>query len=79
VGHVAHDRGVPGLSFYQGHLYFGEYLDLPPITGFVAKAPDVLGVAPTPLDEALRASFAWYRAQPRRPVDYAFEDRLLAV
>jgi 2'-hydroxyisoflavone reductase len=23
--------------------------------------------------------FAWYREQPRRPVDYAFEDRLLAT
>lgn len=49
------------------------------MSGLVEKAPDVLGVAPTPLDEALRASFAWYRAQPRRPIDYAFEDRLLGA
>ena len=70
-----------GGSPFVGHgqLYFGEYLDLPPMSGLVEKAPDVLGVAPTPLDEALRASFAWYRAQPRRPIDYAFEDRLLGA
>lgn len=61
-----------------GPLYFGEFLDLPPITEVIEKAPRVLGVAPTPLDEALRQTFAWYRTQPRRPIDYAFEDRLFA-
>jgi 2'-hydroxyisoflavone reductase len=66
--------GVP----VGGNLYFGEFLDLPPITEVIEKAPRVLGVAPTPMDEALRATFAWYRTQPRRPVDYTFEDRLLA-
>jgi nucleoside-diphosphate-sugar epimerase len=59
-------------------LYFGEVLDLPPATEVVEKAPRVLGVTPAPLDAALRRSFEWYRSQPRRPVDYAFEDRLLA-
>lgn len=59
-------------------LYFGEVLDLPPATEIVEKAPRVLGVTPMPLDAALRRSFDWYRSQPRRPVDYAFEDSLLA-
>jgi nucleoside-diphosphate-sugar epimerase len=59
-------------------LYFGEYLDLPPRTSIVDKAPRVLGVGPTPLDDALRQTFAWYKAHPRRPVNYDFEDRLLA-
>lgn len=58
-------------------IYFGEFLDLPPMTSIVDKASDVLGVTPTPLDIALRQGFEWYRTQPRRPVDYAFEDRLL--
>jgi 2'-hydroxyisoflavone reductase len=61
-----------------GPLYFGEILDLPPITEVIEKAPRVLGVSPTPLDEALRQTFAWYRTQPRRPIDYTFEDRLFA-
>jgi len=59
-------------------LYFGEFLDPPPITEVIEKAPRLLGLTPTPMDEALRATFAWYRAQPRRPVDYTFEDGLLA-
>ncbi|HEU4618537.1 MAG TPA: NAD-dependent epimerase/dehydratase family protein [Gammaproteobacteria bacterium] len=59
-------------------LYFGEALDMPPITEVVEKAPRVLGVAPTSFEHALRESFAWYRGQPRRPRDYAFEDSLTA-
>jgi nucleoside-diphosphate-sugar epimerase len=60
-------------------LYFGQYLDLSPITEVVEKAPRMLGVVPTPMATALLAGFAWYAAQPRRPVDYSFEDRLLAT
>jgi 2'-hydroxyisoflavone reductase len=63
---------------FAGNLYFGEYLDIPPITEVVEKAPRVLGILPTAFDEALREGFAWYSTQPRRPVDYTFEDRLLA-
>jgi 2'-hydroxyisoflavone reductase len=62
---------------FMGNLYFGEALDMPPYTSVVEKARRILGVTPTPLDTALRAGFAWYRSQPRRPIDYAFEDRLL--
>jgi len=68
-----------GGALIGGDLYFGEYLDLPPITEVVEKAPRLLGMTPTPLDEALRATFAWYRTQPRRPVDYTFEDRLIGT
>jgi len=59
--------------------YYGEYLDLPPMTSVVEKARLVLGVTPTSLDAALRDSFEWYRTQPRRVVDYAFEDALIAT
>jgi 2'-hydroxyisoflavone reductase len=67
-----------GGHAFAGNLYFGEFLDIPPHTSIVEKAPRVLGVVPTSLDLALRESFAWYHAQPRRRVDYTFEDRLLA-
>jgi nucleoside-diphosphate-sugar epimerase len=60
------------------NLYFGEYLDLPPHTEIVEKAPRLLGVTPTPIEAALRAGFDWYMTQPRRPADYTLEDRLLA-
>jgi 2'-hydroxyisoflavone reductase len=59
------------------NIYFGEYLDLPPHTSTIDKAANILGFTPTPLATALRAGYAWYLTQPRRPVDYSFEDRLL--
>ena len=64
---------------FIGNLYFGEFLDIPPHTSVVEKTPRVLSVTPTPLDAALRSSFAWYEAQPRRHIDYTFEDHLLAL
>lgn len=64
---------------FAGNLYFGEYLDIPPITMRIEKAMRVLGWTPTPLDDGLRAAFEWYRAQPRRAVDYAFEDAVIAA
>jgi nucleoside-diphosphate-sugar epimerase len=76
---VPRDRiRAAGGDAFQGNLYFGEFLDLPPHTSVIEKAPRVLGITPTGLDEALRASFAWYESQPTRRVDYGFEDRLLA-
>ena len=61
------------------NLYLGEYLDLPPHTEVVEKAPRLLGVTPTPLETALSAGYAWYLTQPRRTADYEFEDRVLAL
>jgi 2'-hydroxyisoflavone reductase len=66
-----------GGHVFAGNLYFGEFLDIPPHTSIVEKALRLLGVTPTSLDAALRESFAWYQSQPRRHVDYTFEDRLL--
>lgn len=66
-----------GGQTFGDRLYFGELLDLPPHTAVVDKVTRVLGVAPTPFAEALRQGFDWYNAQPRRVVDYSFEDRLL--
>ena len=67
-----------GGQLMMTNLYFGEYLDLPPHVSIVEKAPRLLGVSPTPFETAIGETFAWYTAQPRRPADYAFEDRLLA-
>jgi 2'-hydroxyisoflavone reductase len=64
---------------FTGNLYFGEFLDIPVHTSVIEKAPRVLGVTPTPLETAFAESYAWYQSQPRRPSDYAFEDRLLAT
>lgn len=58
-------------------LYFGQYFDMPAITETMGRAERELGVKPTPFEEGLRATYEWYAAQPRRCIDYAFEDRLL--
>jgi nucleoside-diphosphate-sugar epimerase len=68
-----------GGQVFGGHLYFGEFLDLPPHTSVIEKAPRMLGITPTSLAAALAESFAWYQTQPRRQVDYSFEDRLLGT
>jgi 2'-hydroxyisoflavone reductase len=66
-----------GGQLVGNNLYFGEFLDHPAHVAVIEKAPRLLGIRPTALDAALAHSFAWYRQQPRRPVDYSFEDRLL--
>jgi nucleoside-diphosphate-sugar epimerase len=71
-------QAAGGDVFMGRNLYFGEFLDLPPHTEVVEKAPRLLGVRPASLDAALQAGFDWYRTQPRRPVDHEFEDRLIA-
>ncbi len=77
---------IPREKIYQAGgrvmsppYYFGAYFDLPPITMLITKAQRVLGFKPTPFDEGLRETYRWYvRHGPRRPVDYSFEDKLLA-
>ncbi len=78
---------VPRERIYQlgGHpmgpnLYFGYYFDIPPITMIVTKAQRVLGFKPTPLAQGMKETFRWYqRHAPKRPLDFSFEDRLLAA
>jgi 2'-hydroxyisoflavone reductase len=67
-----------GGQLIGDRLYYGEYLDLPPHTEVVEKVTRLLGLTPTPLEAALREGFRWYLSQPRRPVDYTFEDRLIS-
>lgn len=67
-----------GGELFGERLYFGEGLDHPSMTERVEKVTRILGIAPAPFETALRAGFEWYRAQPRRPIDYAFDDVLLA-
>jgi nucleoside-diphosphate-sugar epimerase len=59
-------------------MYFGQYLDLPPITENVSKLQRVLGVRLTALETGLRETYRWYVRQPRRKPDFQFEDRLIS-
>ena len=90
---LAHAAGVPprfvpisrdairaaGGQLIGPRVYYGDYLDLAPFSAQVGKAARVLGITPLPLEEALRVGYSWYRTQPRRQVDYSFEDRLIAA
>lgn len=71
-------RAIVERLLARGHdvavLHRRDTHDLDP----AVQAPRLLGVAPTPFETAILASFAWYRAQPRGPIDYTFEDSLLA-
>lgn len=68
-----------GGQLMGNNVYFGDYLDLPPYVTVVDKALRTLAVTPTNLEAALREGFAWYQQQPRRQVDYRFEDHLLTA
>lgn len=59
-------------------LYFGAYLDVPPITARAERVHDELGLDLTPLEDGFRGTFQWYQRQQRPPVDYSWEDRVLA-
>jgi nucleoside-diphosphate-sugar epimerase len=60
-------------------LYFGTYLDLPPITQVVTKARRILGFHPTDFQQGLKETYRWYLRHHDRAVrDYRFEDQLLA-
>jgi nucleoside-diphosphate-sugar epimerase len=77
---VARERiRAAGGQLIGPRVYYGDYLDLAPFSAVVGKASRVLGITPTPLEEALRQGYAWYQSQPRRAVDYTFEDGLIGT
>ena len=60
-------------------LYFGVYLDMPPITQVTAKAQRVLKFKPTEFTAGLAETYRWYLRHKTFPKqDYSFEDALLA-
>jgi nucleoside-diphosphate-sugar epimerase len=60
-------------------LYFGVYLDVPPITQITAKAQRMLKFKPTDFEAGLKETYQWYVRNAKFPKqDYSFEDTLLA-
>ncbi|MGB9633785.1 MAG: NAD-dependent epimerase/dehydratase family protein [Bryobacteraceae bacterium] len=86
AGKKANVVRIPRERIYQAGgrvmsppYYFGVYFDLPPITMLISKAQRLLGFKPTDFAEGLKQTYRWYaRHGQRRPVDYSFEDSLLA-
>jgi nucleoside-diphosphate-sugar epimerase len=60
-------------------MYFGVYLDVPPITQVTAKVQRVLKFKPTDFAAGLQETYKWYTRHNGFPKpDYTFEDALLA-
>jgi 2'-hydroxyisoflavone reductase len=67
-----------GGDVFAPPYYFGDYLDVPPITVLVDRARSELGLEMTPLEDGLRETFRWYEQQQRPQPDFSWEDRLVA-
>jgi len=60
--------------------YFGEYLDMPPITENIGKVTRVLKMKLTPFDTGLKETYRWYgRNHKPRTSTFEFDDKLLAL
>ena len=58
--------------------YFGQYLDLPPITQVTVKAQRILKLKMTDFTTGLKETYKWYLRHREFPEpDYGFEDRVL--
>lgn len=67
-----------GGSLFAPPLYFGAYLDVPPVTARADRVRAELGLALSSLEDGLRETFAWYERQQRPHPDFSWEDRVLA-
>ncbi|HWB86366.1 MAG TPA: SDR family oxidoreductase [Bryobacteraceae bacterium] len=69
-----------GGNVFEEPFYFGEYLDLPPITEYIGKASRLLKVKSTPSDAGLKETYRWYtRNHKPRTSGFEFDARLLAM
>ncbi|HEV3331456.1 MAG TPA: SDR family oxidoreductase [Bryobacteraceae bacterium] len=60
--------------------YFGEYLDMAPITENIGKVTRVLKMKLTPFDAGLKETYKWYtRNHKSRTGGFEFDDRVLAL
>jgi hypothetical protein len=58
-------------------LYFGEFLDPPPITVQGETLTKDLGITLGSLEDGFRSTFDWYRRQDRPRPDFSWEDQVL--
>jgi 2'-hydroxyisoflavone reductase len=78
--HVPRERLLElGGGLMASPLYFGAYLDVPPITARAGRVRDELGLELTPLESGFRETFEWYQRQQRPRADFSFDDRVLAA
>jgi 2'-hydroxyisoflavone reductase len=64
----------------QEPYYFGEYLDIPPITENIGKVTRMLKMKLTPTDAGLRDTYRWYtRNHKPRTAGFEFDDKLMGM
>ncbi len=69
-----------GGNAFEEPYYFGEYLDLPPITMNIGKVSRMLKVKSTPFEAGLKETYRWYARNHRpRAAGFDFDDKLLAM
>jgi nucleoside-diphosphate-sugar epimerase len=60
--------------------YFGEYLDVPPITENIGKVTRMLKMKLTPFEAGLKETYKWYtRNHKPRTAGFDFDDKVLAL
>ena len=60
--------------------YFGEYLDVPPITENIGKVTRLLKMKLTPFEAGLKDTWRWYtRNHKPRTAGFEFDDKVLAM
>ena len=60
--------------------YFGEYLDVPPITENIGKVTRLLKMKLTPFETGLKETYRWYtRNHKPRTAGFEFDDKVLAL
>ena len=67
-----------GGQLTEPPLYFGAFLDIPPITVRVDRVRHDLGVELRPLEDGMRQTFEWYQSQKKERPDFSWEDKLLS-
>ncbi len=68
-----------GGDIMQPPLYFGAYLDIPPITVRNDRLRTDLQLELTPLERGLEETFRWYAAQQRPTPDFSWDDKAIAA
>ncbi len=78
--HVPRDTiAALGGGIMEAPLYFGAYLDIPPITVRNERLLTDLALELTPLENGLQETFRWYAAQHRPTPDFSWDDKAIAA
>jgi 2'-hydroxyisoflavone reductase len=66
-----------GGNAFGPPMYFGVYLDIPPITVTNNRVQSELGLELRALETGMRETYDWYLQQQRAKPDYSWEDQLI--